>query len=271
MTANRLRLGWVVVLALALSPTLLQAQSNACVKHVGLNLRHPYSFKDVDGGFKGLHVDLVREALHRMQCEAQFVDIPWNRALRDLQSGQLDMLPGAADTPERQIYALFSKPTNRARNVLFVRLDSRKKYKLSKMADLIGTDFRLAVRRGAAYSDAYDALLENPQFLSHLTFVATGESGLQMMAAGRVDGRLGDELTGMLTIRYLGLDKLITRSKLVIADDSDLVAFSKVTNSLAFVQKFNAALGSMLADGSYKKVLERYMPCPVSVERLGCR
>ena len=110
MKSRLVSLGWVVVFALAMSPLLLFAQEHACLKKVGVNLRDPYSGKDAAGGYRGLHVDVVREALRRMHCQAQFIDMPWNRALRDLQTGQLDMLPGAADTPERLVYALFQSP-----------------------------------------------------------------------------------------------------------------------------------------------------------------
>ena len=271
MKARLVHLGRVVVIALALGTPLVHARATACLKKVGLNLREPYSGKDAAGAFRGLHVDVVREALRRMQCDAQFIDMPWNRALRDLQTGQLDMLPGAADTPERLVYALFSKPTNSARNVLFVRLKDRKTFKFSHIADLMGSDFRLAVRRGASYSDEYDALLANPQFSNRLTFVATGESGVQMMAAGRLDGWIADEITGIVTIAQMGLTREIGRSDVVLSEEGDLVAFSRATTGSAFVQRFNDALLSMAADGSFKKYLERYLPCTVSVEKRGCR
>lgn len=249
----------------------LPAPASACVKTVGWVVSPPYSFKDETGAYRGLHVDLVKEALRRVGCETHFIDMPWARAWRELQTGQLDVLPGAANTPERQAFALFSKPTNSARNVVFVRGDGRKKYRFSKLADLIGTDFRLAVRRDASYGVEYDALVNKPPFSSHLTFVPSANSGLQMMAAGRMDGWIADELTGILTIAQMGLQKVIVRSDLITSEDADLVAFSKATTDAVLVQKFNDALGTMVADGSYRKLLERYLPCPVSVERLGCR
>lgn len=128
----------------------------------------------------------------------------------------------------------------------------------------------LAVRRYASYGVEYDALLAKPQFTSHLTYVPSANSGLQMMAAGRVDGWLADELSGMITIREMGFEKVIAHSKLVTADNGDLVAFSKATSSPAFVKKFTDAMGSMVKDGSYKKVLERFLPCTVSRDNQVC-
>jgi polar amino acid transport system substrate-binding protein len=267
MTGIVCRLGWAVAIACCVVPVMAQA----CVKTVRWSESPPYAFKDSEGKLRGLHTELIREALRKMQCEPRFLEMPWARALHELQAGRLDMLPGAADTEQRKEFAWFSKPTNSARNVMLVRVDSRQKYRHARLADLIGTDFRLAVRRGATYGEEYDALLEQPQFASRLTFVASVKSGLQMMAAGRVEGMLVDELTGILAIAEMGLGKVAQRSGLVTSTEADLVAFSKATTDKAFVDQFNAALDTMAADGSYRKLLERYMPCSVSVEKLGCR
>ncbi len=244
----------------------------ACEKTVRLPDTVPYAVKDERGTLQGgLHVDLIREALHRMQCDARFVDMPWARSLIELQSGQIDLLPGAADTPERRAYALFSRPINNARNVLFVHSDENKKFRLPQLSSIVGTEFKLAVRRGAVYGGQYDSLINEPKFVSHLYYVPSAKSGFLMLAAGRVDGMLADELTGLRNIEQLGLKQQIARAELVIAQAPDLVAFSKATNDAAFVNKFNAALGSMAADGSYMRILERYMSCAISMETLGCR
>lgn len=264
------RLSWLLALGLLLSQgSVVQA---ACEKIVRLPDTVPYALKDAnDAVVGGLHVDLIREALLRMQCTARFVDMPWARSLIELQSGQIDMLPGAAETPERHLYAYFSRPMNNARNVLFVHVSDSKKQRPAQLASIMGTEFKLAVRRGAMYGGQYDGLVNQPQFVKQLSFVPSAKSGFLMLAAGRVDGMVADELTGMRTVEQLGLKQQVVRTDMVIAQAPDLVAFSKATNGVAFVNQFNAALGGMVADGSYQRILERYMSCAVNMETLGCR
>ncbi len=262
--------GWLLALGLLLwQGSLVLA---ACEKTVRLPDTVPYAVKDEAGSLQGgLYVDLIREALRRMQCTARFMDLPWARSLVELQSGQIDMLPGAAETPERQSYAYFSRPMNNARNVLFVHSGEPRKQRPAQLSNIIGTDFKLAVRRGAMYGGQYDSLINQPQFVKQLSFVPSAKSGFLMLAAGRVDGMVADELTGLRTVDQLGLKQQVARTDLVIAQAPDLVAFSRATNDVAFVNQFNAALGSMAADGSYLRILERYMSCAVSMETLGCR
>ena len=258
----------VWMLALLLSAGV---QASACVKSVRWVNTPPYAFKDAQGTIRGLHVDLAQEALGRLDCEARLVEMPWPRAMVELKLGRLDLLPGAANTPDRETFAYFSRPTNGARNVLFIPRTVERKYTLTKLADIIGTDFRLAVQRGSTYGNAYEALLTKPDFNARLTYVYSQESALRMMAAGRAEGYISDELSGLYAIDRLGLGRILQRSKIVTSKDADHIAFSKASNDTAFVKRFDQALGNMVTDGTYKQILERYLSCPVNVEKLGCQ
>lgn len=84
-----------------------------CVKTVRWSDDAPYSFKLSSGEISGFNPDLIRAALKGMKCEANFVELPWARAVRELEQGRLDILPGSLRTPEREIFAYFSRPINR--------------------------------------------------------------------------------------------------------------------------------------------------------------
>lgn len=231
----------------------------------------PYSLQTKDGEIHGIHPDLIREIMKRIPCDVKFVELPWARAVAELKSGRLDLLANAAITPERQEFAFYSRATDNSRNVLFVNEQSDKKYKISKLADIIGTDFRLGVQIGASYGDEFEALLKDPAFVQRLTQISDLNSGWKMLNAGRIEGQLADESTGLIEIKDLGLAKSIKVSQLVTSSGPNFVAISKANNDEQFVSKFNAALGSMLVDGAYKKIMEQTLPCKVTVKNLGCK
>jgi hypothetical protein len=102
-----------------------------------------------------------------------------------------------------------------------------------------------------------------------------GHAGIRKPAHLSAFGQLGladdgGRAGGMITINAMGLDKIVARSHLVTANGGDLGAFSGATSDPAFVKKFNDALDNMAKVVSYKTVLGRYLPCPVSMEKLGC-
>lgn len=256
---------------MCLAALLAPAHASACVKSVRWGDNAPYAFKGSDGSAQGLHMRVVGEALKRTGCTMRLLQMPWPRALRELKLGRLDLLPSAADTQERKAYAYFSKPTNSSRTILFITADAAKRYQITKLNDIVGTEFRVAVPRDASLGDEYDTLVKTTAFTSRLTYVNTRDSGWRMMQLNRVDGLIGDEIAGLHAMRQLGLTEIAQRSGVVTSTESDYVAISKASNDAEFVRRFNAALDSMVADGTYLKILQDTLPCAISLEKLGCK
>ncbi len=255
--------------ALALAGVAVQAAS--CQKSVRWYDDVPYSYRTADGQLAGMSIDVVREALRRMGCEARFVELPWARALVELESGRLDILPGALKTAERARYAYFSRPVNRSPNVLFVGKAAASKYRIQRLADIMGTDFRLGVQLGVAYGPDYQALQEKPDFQARLTPVTLRRNAWNMIELGRLDGLIADETTGLVELQQLGLSQAMVKTRVVTSGEAALVAIGKASNDAGFVEAFDKALGSMLADGSFKAIREKHVPCPASADQLGCR
>lgn len=129
---------WVVAMGLLAAFSIGSAEAQ-CVKTVRWSDDAPYAFKLPSGEISGFNSELIRAALKGLNCEAKFVELPWARALRELEQGRLDILPGALRTPEREKYAYFSRPINRSPNVLFVAKGAAAKYRLAALADIPGT------------------------------------------------------------------------------------------------------------------------------------
>lgn len=260
-----LALGWLLVLAHS-------AQAADCgIKTVRWYDDAPYSFAGPNGEVRGFNADLVREALHRMGCTAKFVEMPWARALVELEAGRLDVLPGALRKPERERFAYFSRAINRSPNVLFMHKNAQAIYSINKLADLMGTNFRLGAQIGVTYGPDFDALSQNPEFTSRITPLSLRKSAWKMMEVGRLDGIIADEATALAELHELGLSKDIVRSSVVVSLEPAMIALSKKSLTEDFLKGFDRSLGSMLSDGKYREIRERYVPCTASVETLGCK
>ncbi|WP_342618033.1 transporter substrate-binding domain-containing protein [Rhodoferax sp. GW822-FHT02A01] len=241
-----------------------------CTKTVRWNADSPYSYLGKDGEVQGIYADLMRETLRRMNCKAVFVEMPWARALFELEGGKLDVLPGAFKTEERERFALFSRPVNRSPNVLFVGVAAARSFRLKQLADILGTDFRLGVQIKVSYGEEYDRLIADPRFPKR-TELGQRSLGWQMIDSNRIDGMIADESTALIEIASQGLENRIVKSAVVVSDKPSYIAFSKQSTNADFVARFDQAFGTMLKDGSYKSTVERYIPCTVSVEKMGCK
>lgn len=259
----------LVLLGLGLL-SVVQAMAQ-CVKTVRWYDDAPYSFKTADGEVAGLNPDLVRAALKGLNCDARFVELPWARALRELELGRLDILPGAFRTPEREKFAFFSRPVNRSPNVLFVAKAAAAKYRLKTLADIASTEFRLGAQIGVAYGADYEALVKTPAFAARITQVTSRRSAWKMIELDRLDGIIADENTGLVELQQMGLSDRIAKTDIIVSGEASMMALSQASLTPEFVADFDRSLNALMADGRYKKIVERYVPCAVIVSKLGCR
>ncbi len=257
----------VLLASLGLLPLMSAAQ---CIKTVRWYDDAPFSFKGRDGQLRGANIELMRAILKTMRCDVKFVEMPWARALVELQAGRLDLLPGALYTPEREQFAYFSRPLNRSPNRLFMSAKAASRYRLSNLADIVGTRFRLGAQIGVAYGPEFDRLAKTPEFLGNITMITSRRSAWKMMEFDRIDGIIADQLSALIELKEEGLKDAVVTTNIVVSESPALVAMSRVTTTPEFVANFDKAIGALVADGSYKTIMDRYMPCSFSAEKMGC-
>lgn len=248
------------ILSLLLPPLLLLpwAASQACVKSLRWHDDPPYSMRLADGSVGGLNVELHTMVLQRLGCRVELVEMPFARALTELQLGRLDLLPGTFDRPERRAYALFSQPAVEVRNLLFVRRDDAPRLQGKGLSNLVADGWRIGVQVGVVYGPAYAELLQDPVAAARLQAVPKRNSLWMMLERGRVDAVPADELSAAHELRSLDLQHRVVASALVLSNEAAGTAFSRRRNDEAFVRRFDAALQAMKADGSHAALLARY-------------
>lgn len=250
---------------------IAHAAAPVCEKTVRWNNDPPYSLRDAQGKVTGFYIDLIQNVLAKMDCSMNLVEMPWARALSELEAGRLDILPGALKTAERQRFALFSDPVNTSPNVLFMKKTAVAKFNLKSLDDITRLDFRLGVQMNVAYGSEFDDLMKSPAFLKQLTIVYKRHSGWKMVDIDRIDGLIADEVTGLLELKELDLEKTIGKTSLVVSSRSGLIAFSKKTIDINFVEDFNRHLQSMISNGDFAKIHAKHIPCKLSLRTLACQ
>lgn len=222
----------------------------------------PY-FMEQEDEVVGIDADLVREAMERLDCRLSFQKLPWARALLELHDGRVDMLSGAYRTPEREEYGHYSQVYGLVSpNVLFVRRSDETRFDLSGLKQLLESDFRLGAQINVAYSEEYSALVQNPDYEKNIQYLSRRESLWRMLARNRVDGVVASQLTGLYEIKELGLSGAIVPSSLVVSNKPAYFVFSKASVDSEFVANFDLVLQSMLDDGTFTAVVNRYVCVP---------
>ncbi|WP_328822424.1 substrate-binding periplasmic protein [Aquipseudomonas guryensis] len=232
----------------------------ACQKSLRWDDDPPFSMLQANGEVGGIDIDLNRAALARLGCTVKLVKLPWARALKELELGRLDILPGAFRKPEREVYAHFSgavlKPS---RNILFMHQDALARWPVSDLLDLQNTTFRLGAQIDVSYGPVYQQLMAEADFASRVSFSTSRANLWQMVKKRRIDGVIADESTGLYETQQLGLDDSIRPTAVVVSADAAEVAFSKKSNSAEFVQSYARVLRQLVEDGSHERIVQSYL------------
>ncbi|MBW4935544.1 substrate-binding periplasmic protein [Marinobacter sp. F4206] len=219
----------------------------------------PY-FMDHGGEVIGIDADISREVMRRLGCRLSLVKLPWARALLELLQGRLGMLSGAYRTPDREQYAYYSSVVGLVSpNILFTRQSDKTEFEFAELREVLGSGFKLGVQIDVSYSKEYDALVGDPAYEKNLEYVSQRELLWRMLARNRVDGVIANELTGLYEVQKLGFSSLIGASSIVVSNEPAYFIFSKKLVTPEFVERFDRALQSMLDDGSFQAIVQRYV------------
>lgn len=269
MSAAKLLYGKHAI-ALTLLMVMLPGTAWACEKSLRWDDDPPFSMAHENGQVVGISVDFNRAVLARLGCQARLVKLPWARALKELELGRLDILAGAFRRPEREAYAYFSgavlKPS---RNMLFMHRDALARWPIGRLLELQDTQFRLGAQIDVSYGPDYQELMRREDFATRVSFSPSRQNLWRMIERGRIDGIIADEQTAIYEIGQLGLGDTIKPTAVVVSSDAAEVAFSKKATSPSFVQNYVRAMQELVADGSYERIVQRYLTvnrrCPSGV------
>ena len=210
----------------------------------------PYVEKDAPG--KGAAMDLVSQILKRAGYDTIVSIDSWPRSLQGSEIGIYDVLATAWYTEDRNRELQFSEPYYENVIRFLRRKDSPIRFR--SYADLQG----LIV--GVEMDYAYGEEFERAQ-----GFVRIAKShmiqNLLLLQQGRIDLTLGDEWVIRHTLtqyfpnavnEFEFLGRPVSRRGLHIAVSRTRPDHNKIINA------FNKALAAMKADGSMKKLLDKY-------------
>ena len=111
----RLLLCSLLIVSAILIPCLSQAadapvQSPSQRLKVAVFERPPYSFKDKDGNWSGLSIELWAQIAERLGISYDYVDVPLSEVYRRLHSGECDVSPASVITGEMADQVEYTEP-----------------------------------------------------------------------------------------------------------------------------------------------------------------
>ncbi|EPJ47390.1 MAG: hypothetical protein OFPII_12770 [Osedax symbiont Rs1] len=109
----------------------------------------PFYFKNDQGNWAGLSVDLVRAMTEQANCKMVFISAPWKRALYLIKHGKVDLMSGVSETDERSVYIDFFAKQSEEIISLVVPVDSD--YTINSLDDFKNLPMQVGMFHGSFY------------------------------------------------------------------------------------------------------------------------
>jgi len=224
--------------------------------NVGWELWFPFQYRNKAQELIGLDIEIFKAVIERANLKADFVELPWKRHLRYIESGEIDIAFGASYTNEREKYAYFTIPYRLETVKLFIR--NGDKFKINTLKDITKYNFLLGVEAGYYYGDTFQKLMKDPKFKQHTNEVLDIEQNISMLLKGRINGLLADPNTiTAFCDKYKITGELELYPLNIYQADIYMMLSRKSLNSETLI-KFNSAIQSLKKDGTLDTIINKW-------------
>ncbi|MCF8053191.1 MAG: transporter substrate-binding domain-containing protein, partial [Desulfobacterales bacterium] len=202
----------------------------------------PFSIVDEQGKASGFSVELLRAALSAMGRDVTFKTGPWAGVRGWLEKGEIDALPLAGRTPERESLFDFTFPYMTLHGAIVVRKTTSDIWHLG---DLAGRT--VAVMKG----DNAEEFLRRKNRGIDIRTTATFEEALRELSAGHHDAVFIQRLVALRLIQESGITnvKVVNRPVEEFSQDFCFAVKEGDRDTLALL---NEGLSIVMADGTYR-------------------
>jgi cystine transport system substrate-binding protein len=243
---------WVaMVLALISAPVF--ADTYAVIKSrgvltIGLEGTYPpFGYQDENGTLVGFDVDICRSVAERMGLKPQFQPAKFEGILAALEIGRFDVVCNQITMSEARSKAYdFSEPYTYSGLQLIVRKD--------RLKDIKGPNDLAGKKVGVLLGTNHEKWLQDNTPKAEIRTYEDDATRNQDLLVGRIDAVLNDRLiVGSVLKTYGGNLQPVGEP---ISHEREAIAVKKGNPEL--VAALNQAIASLVADGSFKRISEKW-------------
>lgn len=239
--------------------TVAETPAEACHLNMGWDPWEPYHFVSAGGQVQGLDVDLVTALAEEVGCSLSFVQGNWASLLRLIRLGDLDLLPGATHTPEREEFSWFSEPYREEQFKLYVRVEDLSRWEGHSLEELLEDNFRIGVTQGYIYPDELARFQGRERHQAQFVEAAVGELNFSNLLDHRIDGFVEDPYVAAAIQRRRSWGTGIEPLAMEFGAGEVHLLFSRASTTENLVESFNQALEELQASGRYEQITQRYL------------
>ncbi|MFD2027971.1 ABC transporter substrate-binding protein [Promicromonospora aerolata] len=221
----------------------------------------PFEYTNEAGRIVGFEIDLFDAASDRLGLKYTFHDMPWDSLVEELYASNVDIVAAAmSDTALRREDSDFVDYYNDSDAIM---VPAGNPEGIKTLNDLCGRT--VAVLGGTDPKDhtsqqtALMALNENECSAKPITIMLSGTDAeaLAQVEAGKADAELTQWSTGVYNAKQVGSGDIFEVGNSEIINPTPL-GFRFLKGDVELVRAYQAAVQSIIDDGTYAKILEKH-------------
>lgn len=208
-----------------------------------------------NGRLIGPIVDLLERLFSETGVKTVFRKLPWVRAMEQMRSGKLDMIPVIFFSRDRSRYISFSDPYFVGETVVFVSRGNG--FEFRSLHDLM--DRKGVMMRGDSISTEFRRLKKNLRIKEVTSYVQI----LAMLTDHRVEYGVAAKYGLLSEAKKNGMEKQVVSLSEPIARRSLCIGISKRSRFASYIPMINKRLNALKKDGTLLKIEARALETPL--------
>ena len=212
----------------------------------------PYEYKEGDS-FAGIDIEIAQAIADKLGMELKINDVDFGTIVGGVETGKFDMgIAGLTVTPERLKSVNFSTSYATGVQVVIVKEGSP----ITSVDDIITLGSKIGVQQDTTGDIYASSSIKDGGFgADKVTQYKTGADAVQALLTDKIDCVIIDNEPAKSFVKANEGLKIL-ETEYVVEDYA--IAISKDNEDL--LKKVNDVLAEMEADGSLKKIIDKYIP-----------
>ena len=214
----------------------------------------PYTPDSYGIATEGLALELMEAIFSQLDIKVELELLPWERALRYLQTGEKDGASVLTISPERQEYIEYTVETIPENGFIYYYSGEGQHFEWGKFEDLKG--LQIGVVAGNNYGPEFNKAAVDLDL--NLYEVPGSVNLFDMLLAKRLDIVLCSERNALDILKNAKFHGKISHTPNTYFDEGFHIGFSKKSKAKALIPRVNKVIEKMRADGSLEAIVNKY-------------
>lgn len=213
----------------------------------------PYEFIGDGGAYKGIDIEIAEKVADKLGLELVVENMDFDSVINSVSAGKSDMgMAGLTDTPDRRVNVDFSSPYAKGIQAVIVAENSP----ITTVDDLYaeGVTYKVGAQISTTGDIYFGGDIDEGKTTCKLEEYQSGAEAVAALKTGKIDAVIIDnEPAKSFVAANEGLKILDTK----YAEEDYAIAFPKNSE---LTEKVNKALEELIADGTVKSIVDKYIP-----------